>query len=128
MRPIALFLLLCTIMAAQNSEPRRSDRQSATCSSANVLYRPVINEMWSQDEGEHPYAEANGFIRIAVHPAFTQEFFVDVRLNRKGPPTFTLYSLPKGAKTVTVLLEEELKRNPNADAISLAKTLPVQRK
>jgi len=84
--------------------------------------------MWSQDEGEHPYAEANGFIRIAVHPAFTQEFFVDVRLNRKGPPTFTLYSLPKGAKTVTVLLEEELKRNPSADAISLAKTLPVQRK
>jgi hypothetical protein len=46
MRPIALVLLLCNIMAAQASEHSQSDRESATCSSANVLYRPVINEMW----------------------------------------------------------------------------------
>jgi len=128
MRPIALVFLLGIIVAAQTSEPSRSNRQTATCSSANVLYRPVINEMWSQDEGEHPYAAANGSIRIAVHPAWTPEFFVDVRLNRKGPSTLTLYSLPKGAKTVTVLLEKELKQHPSTDATSLAKTLPVQRK
>lgn len=130
MRMIALLFLLGTIVAAQKSKPAGSDShgQSATCSSASVLYRPVINEMWSQDEGQHPYAEANGFIRIAVHPAWTPESFVDVRLNRKGTPTLTLYSLPAGTKNVTVLLEKELKRHPNADATSLAKMLPVQRK
>lgn len=128
MRKIALVLLLGPAVVAQNSGPNRSDRQNANCASANLLYRPVINEMWSQDEGEHPYAEANGFIRIAVHPAWSPEFFVDVRLNRKGPPTLTLYSLPTGTKTVTALLEKELKRHPSAGATSLAKMLPVQRK
>jgi hypothetical protein len=54
--------------------------------------------------------------------------FVDVRLNRKSRATVTLYSLPKGAKTVTVLLEKELKQHSSANAKSLAKMLPIQRR
>jgi hypothetical protein len=81
--------------------------------------------MWSQDEGD--YVTASGFIRIAVHPTWSAEFFVNVQLNRKDPPTVVLYSLPKDAKTVTVFLERELKQHPTADARSLAKMLPVRR-
>jgi hypothetical protein len=128
MRMIMLLLFLGPLAAAQNPDVSGSNRQNATCSSADLLYRPVVYEMWSQDEDEHPYAQANGFIRIAVHPAWSEEFFVDVRLNRKSAATVTLYSLPKGAKTVTVLIEKELKQHPSADAKSLAKMLPVQRR
>jgi hypothetical protein len=38
--------------------------------------------MWDRDEGEHAYPTADGFIKIAVHPALDPEFFVDVRLNK----------------------------------------------
>ena len=84
--------------------------------------------MWSQDEDEHPYAERSGSIRIAVRPTWSAEFFVDVRVNKKGAATVVLYSLPKGTKTLDVLLEKELKQNPCADVKSLAKRLPVQRR
>lgn len=127
MRMIMLLLIVGTFAGAQNPDLSRSDRRKAPCSSANLLYRPVVFAMWSQDEDEHTYAEANGFIRIAAHPAWDPEFFADVRLNRKGPATITLYSLPKGAKTVTALLEKRLKQHSNADAKSLAKVLPIRR-
>lgn len=81
--------------------------------------------MWSQDEGK--YATASGFIRIAVYPTWSAEFFADVQLNREGAARIVLYSLPKSAKTVTVLLQRELKLHPDADAESLAKLLPVRR-
>jgi hypothetical protein len=84
--------------------------------------------MWSQDEDKPPFTESSGFIRIAVHPNWNAEFFADVRLNRKGAATVVLYSLPKGTKTVTVLLEKELKQHPCANAKSLAKMLPVNRR
>jgi hypothetical protein len=84
--------------------------------------------MWFQDEDKLPYTESSGFIRIAVHPAWNAEFFADVRLNRTGAATVVLYSLPKGTKTLTVLLEKELKQNPCADAKLLAKMLPVRRR
>ena len=128
MRVIMLLSLLGALAVAQNPDLSRSNRQNATCPSADVLYRPVVLAMWAQDEGEHPYAEANGFIRIAVHPAWSPEFFVDVLLNRKSAATVTLYSLPNGVKTVTVLLAKELQQHPSADAKSLAKMLPVQRR
>ena len=127
MRTIILVLLLGAFAAAQNPSASGSDRQTAPCHSADLLYRPVVLAMWSQDEGEHRYVTASGFIRIAVHPTWSAEFFADVLLNRKGPPTVVLYSLPKDAKTVTVLLERELKKHPSADAKSLAKMLPVHR-
>ena len=127
MRLIALLFLLCAAAAAEDPTSR-SDRQNRAFPSADVLYRPVIYQMWSQDEGEHPYAQASGFIRMAVHPAWSPEFFVDVVLNRNGPPTITLYSLPKGVKNLRVLLKNELKQHPGADASSLAKMLPVHRK
>jgi hypothetical protein len=63
-----------------------------------------------------------------VHPTWSAEFFADVRLNRKAVATVVLYSLPKGTKTVTALLKKQLKQNPCADAKSLAKSLPVQRR
>jgi hypothetical protein len=47
-----------------------------------LLYRPVVRAMWDRDEGEHAYPTADGFIKIAVHPALDPEFFVDVRLNK----------------------------------------------
>lgn len=128
MRTIMVLFLAGAFAGAQSPELSRSDQRKATCSSPNVLYRPVVLAMWSHDEGEeHPYAEANGFIRIAAHPAWSQEFFADVHLNRKGPATVALYSLPKGTKTITTLLERGLKQHPNADAESLAKMLPIRR-
>jgi hypothetical protein len=119
-----LLLLLGCLAGAQNSH-LRSDRQTCPCHSADLLYRPVVLAMWSQDEGE--YAIASGYIRIAVHPTWSQEFFVDVLLKRESPPVVVLYSLPKGVKTVTVLLERELKQHPSADPKSLAKMMPMHR-
>jgi len=84
--------------------------------------------MWRQDEGENGYSEASGFIRIAVHPTWSPEYFADVKLNRIGAATVVFYTLPKGAKTMSALLKRELKRNPCADAKSLAKILPIQRR
>jgi hypothetical protein len=95
MRVFVLLLLLGSSAVAQSPDMGRSHRQNCACSSAEVLYRPVIHEMWSQDEGENRHAEASGFIRIAVHPAWSPEYFVDVRLNRKGAATLILYSLPE---------------------------------
>ena len=128
MRMVMLCLLLGACGVAQNPNVSRSNRQTCTSPSAGVLYRPVVRAMWSQDEDKRPYTESSGFIRIAVHPTWSAEFFADVRLNRKGAATVVLYSLPKGTKTVTVLLEKELKQNPCADAKLLAKMLPVQRR
>lgn len=128
MRMVMLFLLLVTCGVAQNPSVTRSNRQTCACPSADVLYRPVVRAMWFQDEDKRPYTGSSGFIRIAVHPTWSAEFFADVRLNSTGAATVVLYSLPKGAKTVTVLLEKELKQNPCADAKSLAKMLPVQRR
>jgi hypothetical protein len=128
MRTVLLLLLLGASGAAQNPKAIRSRGKTCACPSADLLYRPVVHSMWSQDEDKHPYTEASGFIRIAVHPTWSAEFFVDVRLNREGAATVVLYSLPKGTKTVTLLLKKELKQNPCADAKSLAKILPVQRR
>ena len=128
MRVLVLLLLLGSSAVAQGPEMGRAHRQNCVCSSADVLYRPVIHEMWSQDEGENRYAGANGFIRIAVHPAWSPEYFVDVRLNRKGAATVTVYSLPKATKSLTVLLKKELSQHPNADVKSLTKILPVKRR
>src|SRR5215510_13750114 len=128
MRTIILLFILGAFAAAQN--PKVSESNNLTCPghSADLLYSPVVLAMWSQDEGEHPYATASGFIRIAVHPTWSQEFFLDVKLNRTGAPTVVFYSLPKDAKTVTVLLERELKRHSSTDAKALANTLPIRRR
>ena len=128
MRTIILFLLLGSCGVAQDPSASRSNRGTCACLSARVLSRPVVRAMWSQDEDEHPYAERSGSIRIAVRPTWSAEFFVDVRVNRKGAAAVVLYSLPKGTKTLDVLLEKELKQNPCADVKSLAKRLPVQRR
>jgi hypothetical protein len=122
-----LLLLLGAGAGAQDSNGG-SNRQTSLCHSEDLLYRPVILAMWSQDEGDHSYAANSGFIRIAVHPTWNQEFFVDIRLSRNGPAVATLYSLPRDAKTVTVLLERALKQHPNIDPESLARVIPVQRK
>ena len=119
-----ILLLLAASVTAQNPNAGGSQHQTR-CNSADLLYRPVVHEMWAQDERD--YANASGFIRIAVHPTWSPEFFADVQLNRKGAPTVVLYSLPKNVKTATVLLEKELEQHPGADAKSLAKMLPVQR-
>lgn len=126
MRTIILMLLLVALAAAKDPKVSRSDCPPLH-HSADLLYRPVVRAMWSQDEGKHSYATASGFIRIAVHPTWTSEFFADVQLNRDGAANIFLYSLPKDTKTVTVLIERELKLHPDADAESLAKLLPVRR-
>ena len=125
MRIVLVLLLLAGSGSAQNPGVAASDCQTCGYSSAALLYRPVIRAMWSQDEIEHHSGDASGFIRIAVHPTSSPEFFVDVRLNRKGAATVILYSLPKGTSTVTTLIEKELKQNPCVDPKSLAETLRV---
>jgi hypothetical protein len=82
MRPIILLLLFGAFAAAQKPNAGGSDRQTCPGHSADLLYRPVLFAMWSQDEGKHRYVTASGFIRIAVHPTWSAEFFADVLLNR----------------------------------------------
>ena len=74
MRIVLLMVLLSSSVYAQN--PIHSEPTPA------LLYRPVVHAMWDRDEGEHAYPTADGFIKIAVHPALDPEFFVDVRLNK----------------------------------------------
>ena len=112
MRITVLFLLLVSFAFAQHQSGGQADRGICGVSSANVLYRPVVHEMWSQAEGDYIFAETSGFIRIAVHPNWSPEFFVDVRLNRKGAAKVVLYSLPKGTKYLTELLKKELSQHP----------------
>lgn len=126
MRITVLVILLLTSVAAQNSKLSVSEQRSCGAN-AQLLYRPVVRKMWSQDEGEHPFAIANGFIRIAVHPAWSPDYFIDIRLNPHDPATIVTYSLPKGTKSVTLFLENALKENPCADVATLAAALPVKK-
>jgi hypothetical protein len=129
MRIFLLVLLCLTSVYAQNPNRSQMKRTSCGCSPTPALfYRPVVHAMWEQDEGEHPHVVASGFIRIAIHPAWNAEFFVDVRLNREAPPTIVTYSLPKGTKTITSLIETELKENPCSDVGKLVATLPIKKR
>ena len=58
MRTVLLLLLLGASGAAQNPKAIRSRGKTCACPSADLLYRPVVHSMWSQDEDKHPYAEA----------------------------------------------------------------------
>ena len=127
MRIAMLVVLLFTPAAAQN--PKLAVPKKGSCgASAELLYRPVVREMWRHDEGEHPYVIAKGFIRIADRPAWSPEYFIDVRLNRHDPATIITYALPKGTKWVTSLLQDLLEENPCADVASLAAALPVRKR
>jgi len=129
MRIAVLMALLSGFVCAQNPISVEPDKKPCGCGpNSALLYRPVVHAMWDHDEGGQAYASADGFIRIAVRPAFDPEFFVDVRLKRHTPPTIVAYSLPEGARTVNSLLEKALKENPCADAAALAAMLPIERR
>jgi hypothetical protein len=129
MRIAVLMVLVSGLLYGQNPIAVEPDKKPCGCSpNPALLYRPVVHAMWEHDEGEHAYASADGFIRIAVRPALDPEFFVDVRLKRHAPPTIVAYSLPEGARTVNSLLEKALKENPCADAAALAAALPIEKR
>jgi hypothetical protein len=127
MRIVILGVLLLAAVSGQNTSRKEPQRKPCSCS-PDLLYQPVVHAMWAQNENEHPDVTANGFIRIAVRPAWDPEFFLDIRLNEDGPPTMVSYFLPKGSKTVTSLLENAVKENPCADVTTLARGLPVVRR
>jgi hypothetical protein len=127
MKSIILLSLLGSLAMAQT--PAVGTEQGETCPSpsAALLARPVVLAMWGQDEVEYEQGTSSA-IRIAVHPAWGEEVFADVPLNRNGEPVIVvLYSMPNGVKTVTELLEARLKEHPSTDPKSLAKTLPIKR-
>ncbi len=127
MRFVIVALLLSQMLLGQN--PVSGPENKCGCApDASLLYQGVVRAMWEKDEGEHPYASANGFIRIAVHPAFDNEYFFDVRLNNTGVPTITTYTLPKETNTVTTLIESVLKKTPCASVESIAELIPIRRK
>jgi hypothetical protein len=126
-----VFLLTLFIVPLIAQEAPAGAIQKKACGvrpRANLLYQPVVIAMWKQDEGDHPYAVASGFIRIAVHPTWHSEYFFDVVLNRVGPPTVIGYSLPNGTKTITSLIEAAIKKDPCADANAVAALLSVKRR
>ena len=129
MRIALLILLLLAPVGAQNSNRTEPKGKSCGCSpTPAILYRPIVHAMWERDEGEHPNIAVYGYIRVAVHPAWDGDFFLDVRLNRNDPPTIVTHSLPKGAKTLRALIEKALKANPCADATTLATALPMEKR
>jgi hypothetical protein len=123
---LILFMLAPLVGQSIKNPPKK---QSYGCGAGpDLLARPVLHEMWAQDEGEHPYKNASGFIRIAVFPAFEPEFFLQVALNRNGTASVTSYSLPKGMKSISSLLTAELKRTPCPDVKMLASKMPIERR
>ena len=130
MRIIALAVLLFASAFGQESSRIPPKPKSSSCTStAEWLSVPVIRAMWQHDEAEIPAADALGFIRIAVRPAWEQpELFLDIHLRHQGPPTVFKYSLPKGVKTVTSLLKTAIDKNPCANPERLASTLRIEKR
>lgn len=127
MRSVIVALLLSQLLFGQSPVPA-PDNKCACAPDPRLLYQRVVRAMWEKDEGEHPYASANGFIRIGVHPAWHNEYFFDVRLNNSGRPTITVYTLPKETKTVTLLIESALKNTPCTSAEAISAAIPIRRR
>jgi hypothetical protein len=116
-------ILLAPLLSAQGSAPKAS---RGNCKQRpELLYDAVVHEMWAKDEGD--VGTAGGFIRIAVHPHWDAESFVDVRLNRNGPSQVTVYTLPRKTKYLVDLIRSAVKNQPCATARRIALKLPVKR-